>query len=66
MGDVLFIVARVARMLKIDAEEALRAANHKFKRRFRQMEEIIRSEQREFNTYTIEEWMDLWEKAKIS
>jgi len=34
MGDVLFIVAKVARWLNIDAEEALREANRKFRRRF--------------------------------
>ncbi len=64
MGDVLFIVAKVARMLHIDAEEALRAANRKFKRRFQQMEALIRAEQREFASYTLEEWMQLWERAK--
>src|SRR5579883_3369780 len=64
MGDVLFIVAKVARMLHIDAEEALRAANRKFKRRFQHMEALIRAEQREFASYSLEEWMQLWEKAK--
>lgn len=66
MGDVLFIVAKVARMLHIDAEEALREANRKFKHRFQQMEAMIRGEQREFASYTIEEWMQLWERAKAA
>lgn len=64
MGDVLFIVAKVARMLHIDAEEALRSANRKFKRRFQQMERLIRAEQRAFASYTLQEWMQLWERAK--
>jgi tetrapyrrole methylase family protein/MazG family protein len=64
MGDVLFIVAKVARMLHIDAEEALRWANRKFKRRFQQMEALMRARQRTFASYTPQEWMQLWEQAK--
>ncbi len=65
MGDVLFIVAKLARMLHIEAEEALRQATRKFKGRFTRMEAIIKSEQREFVSYTLEEWMQLWERVKI-
>lgn len=64
MGDVLFIVAKVARMLHIDAEGALRQANRKFKRRFQLMEALIQAEQRAFRSYTLEEWMQLWQRAK--
>src|SRR5947208_11847300 len=42
MGDLLFMVARLARELHIDAEEALRRANRKFKGRFQAMEQVIR------------------------
>ncbi len=65
IGDLLFVVATLARMLKIDAEEALREANRKFKRRFQHMEEAIRAEQREFASYSREEWVRLWERAKV-
>ncbi|MGH2479116.1 MAG: MazG nucleotide pyrophosphohydrolase domain-containing protein, partial [Ktedonobacteraceae bacterium] len=65
IGDLLFIVAKLARMLKIDAEEALRAANRKFKLRFQRMEGMIRAQQREFASYRLGEWMKLWERAKI-
>ena len=37
-GDLLFVVANVARHLKLDPEAALRAANAKFTRRFRYIE----------------------------
>ncbi len=37
-GDLLFVVANVARHLKIDPEAALRAANLKFIRRFHAIE----------------------------
>jgi len=64
MGDVLFIVARIARQLDIDAEEALRQANRKFKRRFQAMETIARSQSRDLASYSSPEWRALWKEAK--
>ena len=64
MGDVLFIVARIARELHIDAEEALRHANRKFKRRFQSMEHMARTEGRELTSYSSPEWSALWKRAK--
>jgi len=64
MGDVLYMVAKVARWLNIDAEEALRHANRKFRRRFQAMERIIRQEGRTFASYSLEEWRELWERVK--
>jgi len=66
MGDVLFIVARIARQLHIDAEEALRYANRKFKRRFQSMENMARSQGRELTSYSSPEWRALWKQAKSS
>ena len=45
-GDLLFVVANVARHLKIDPEAALRAANQKFIRRFRRIEELLAADGR--------------------
>src|ERR1700694_1495445 len=64
MGDVLFIVARIARQLHIDAEEALRHANRKFKRRFQSMENIARAGGRDLASYNGPEWRALWKRAK--
>ncbi|GCE10241.1 nucleoside triphosphate pyrophosphohydrolase [Tengunoibacter tsumagoiensis] len=64
LGDLLFIASKLGRFLKIDAEEALRAANRKFKRRFQAMEELARQQQRALHSYTISEWSDLWMQAK--
>src|SRR5579864_984254 len=64
MGDVLFMVARAARELKIDAEEALRLANRKFRQRFQAMEQLVREEGRISNSYSHQEWVELWQKAK--
>ena len=64
MGDVLFMTAKVARMLKIDAEEALRHANHKFRQRFHAMEQIILQQNRPFSSYSLDEWVKLWNSVK--
>jgi tetrapyrrole methylase family protein/MazG family protein len=64
MGDVLFMVARVARELNIDAEEALRSANSKFRQRFQAMERITRQEGRTFSSYNLDEWLNLWNRVK--
>ncbi|HWZ17747.1 MAG TPA: MazG family protein, partial [Ktedonobacteraceae bacterium] len=64
MGDVLFMVARVARELNIDAEEALRYANRKFRQRFQSMEHINRQEGRTFSSYNHDEWLKLWNRVK--
>ncbi len=41
VGDLLFVVANLARKLALDPEECLRRANRKFTRRFNAVEEII-------------------------
>ena len=64
MGDVLFMVARIARELNIDAEEALRYANRKFRQRFQAMEHITRQEGRTFLSYNLDEWINLWNRVK--
>ncbi len=43
IGDVLFVVANIARHLKVDPEAALRRTNAKFERRFRKIEERLAS-----------------------
>lgn len=65
MGDLLFVVAHIAHWLKIDADEALRRSNRKFKARFQAMEEFAREEEREMTTYGRDEWVERWNKAKI-
>lgn len=45
VGDLLFTCVNIARYLHIDAEEALRHTNHKFERRFRRVESLVREQQ---------------------
>lgn len=64
IGDVLFITARLARDFHVDAEEALRRANRKFRRRFQALEQLIHDAGDTSTLYTPEQWFDLWQKAK--
>ena len=54
----------IARHLKINPESAIRNANKKFIDRFRIMEDIIKSQEREFEDVDLEELENLWESAK--
>jgi ATP diphosphatase len=64
MGDLLFAVANWSRHLKFDAEEALRAANAKFERRFRDMEAFARARGLSLETLSPQQWESLWVEAK--
>ena len=66
MGDLLFAVANWSRHLKLDAEEALRAANSKFERRFRDMEDLARRRGLALEGLNPQEWEGLWQEAKFS
>jgi len=65
-GDLLFVMANLARHLKIDPEEALRGANAKFTRRFRAIETALAAEGRRPETSTLEEMDALWDAAKAA
>jgi MazG family protein len=64
LGDLLFAIANWTLHLKIDPEEALRAANAKFERRFRHMESLAAAAGTKLESLSPEAWEDLWRKAK--
>ncbi|WP_018996958.1 nucleoside triphosphate pyrophosphohydrolase [Hirschia maritima] len=64
MGDVLLVVANLARKHGVDPETALRAANDKFTARFEGMEQLARSSGNEFNSLSLEQQSDLWLQVK--
>ncbi len=64
LGDLLFVVVNLARHLKVDPENALRAANGKFERRFRFIEQALREAGRPIESCDLEELDALWGEAK--
>ncbi len=64
LGDVLFVVANLARHLKVDPEAALRGANAKFERRFRRVEGLLQADGRSPEQSTLAEMDRLWDQAK--
>ena len=54
----------VARLTGVDPESALKAANRKFRRRFRHIEERLRADGRKPADSTLEEMDRLWDEAK--
>jgi MazG family protein len=63
-GDLLFAMANLARHLKLDPEDALRAANAKFVRRFKVIEAGLRAKGRTPEEASLEEMEALWQEAK--
>ena len=63
-GDLLFVMANLARHLKIDPEEALRLANAKFTRRFRRIEAALAAQGRRPEDSDLAEMDALWNQAK--
>jgi ATP diphosphatase len=64
VGDLLFVLANLARKLKLDPEACLRAANDKFIRRFAAVEAALAAEGRTPADATLEEMEAAWQAAK--
>jgi len=63
-GDLLFVMANLARHLRVDPEAALRDANAKFVRRFESIEAALAKNGRKPEDATLEEMDHLWDEAK--
>jgi len=64
-GDLMFVMANVARHLSLDPEAALRAANHKFTRRFHRIEALLAAKGKRPADSCLKEMDRLWEQAKL-
>ncbi|MFD1039876.1 nucleoside triphosphate pyrophosphohydrolase [Virgibacillus byunsanensis] len=64
LGDVLFVLANVARYYKINPEIALHQTNGKFISRFTYIENQLNEADKDISTVTLEEMDSLWEQAK--
>jgi tetrapyrrole methylase family protein/MazG family protein len=64
VGDLLLVMANMARRLGVDAESALRAASAKFAARFAAVERMAAQREVDLRALTMEELDQLWQSAK--
>jgi MazG family protein len=64
VGDLLFAAVNVARLLGEDPESCLKAANRKFRARFRHVEERLKERGRTPGESNLAEMEALWQEAK--
>lgn len=64
LGDVIFATTCLARQLGIDSEQALRAANDKFTRRFHALEQGICDEGHDWSELTLADMEARWTQVK--
>lgn len=64
IGDLLFVVANLARHVQVDPEQALRGANAKFERRFAHIEARLKDVGRAPEQASLDEMDALWDEAK--
>jgi len=64
LGDLLFVLANVARRAGLDPEAAVQGANNRFVSRFGHIEDRLTETGRPMKEATLEEMEELWEEAK--
>lgn len=64
IGDLLFATVNLSRHLGQKAELALQAANRKFERRFRQVEQIVQQSGLKMEQATLEQMEAAWQQVK--
>jgi tetrapyrrole methylase family protein/MazG family protein len=64
LGDVLFVLANIARRWHINPEEALRASNAKFQRRVEYIENRLKELGRDIRTATLVEMEQFYQEGK--
>ncbi|HYW35312.1 MAG TPA: nucleoside triphosphate pyrophosphohydrolase [Balneolaceae bacterium] len=63
-GDLLFSIVNAGRFLDLQAENALRLTNKKFKRRFQYIEAKIRESGQSFDEVSLQEMEKYWQESK--
>jgi tetrapyrrole methylase family protein/MazG family protein len=66
VGDLLFALVNLARLVKVNPEEGLRGAANRFAQRFVYMEEAAKRSGRALSDMTLAEMDRLWDEAKAS
>jgi MazG family protein len=65
VGDLLFAVGNLARLLRSDPESCLRRANQKFQRRFRALEQEAAKRGKKLRECSLEEMESIWDELKV-
>ena len=63
-GDVLFAAVNIIRRYGVDAEQALKASNAKFEKRFRCMEDVAAADGEDFANLSLDGQETYWQRAK--
>jgi tetrapyrrole methylase family protein/MazG family protein len=64
LGDVLFALVNLARWMKLDPEEALRTANHRWLARYRSVERLAAERGVDLAPLSLAEKDELWDEVK--
>lgn len=64
LGDLLFVMANLARKLKLDPESSLGLTNQKFIQRFQFIEKSLSTQSKTLESATLDEMDALWDLAK--
>jgi tetrapyrrole methylase family protein/MazG family protein len=64
LGDVLFALVNLGRWMKLDPEEALRAANHRWVERYRRVEALAAERGVDLEALSLSEKDVLWDEVK--
>lgn len=64
VGDLLFAVANVSRLAKVNPEFALKGTNKKFISRFRYIEEQLKKQGKDIAKTDLDEMEELWQESK--
>jgi ATP diphosphatase len=66
LGDLLFALVNVVRKHKLDPEAVLRAANSKFEKRFRGVEQLLAAENKSPQQSNLDDMEALWQQVKAN
>jgi len=65
LGDILFVMTNIIRKLGFESEEIMRAANNKFERRFRAMEQYLAAQGHgDMTQLELEQMESAWQEIK--
>ncbi len=64
LGDILFVVVNIARFFQVNAEQALRKTNAKFRRRFGYLEQKLSAAGTSAEEASLDQMEELWQQAK--